>query len=99
MAVLQWLRMQVLGMEVSGSMKVFLNIFYTPFHHVVTALLEYLVSTFCRFAMVPTLVENSKIFVYLFVNIFVNNIMTGQPMHTASKERIALRTPAISIII
>ena len=34
--------------------------------------------------MLPTLVENSKILKYLFVNFFfVNNIiMIGEPMHT-----------------
>ena len=32
--------------------------------------------------MVPTLVENSKFFVYLFVNVF---IMNGEPTHTASE--------------
>ena len=37
--------------------------------------------------MVPTLVENSKFFMYLFVTcFFVNNfIMTGEPTHTASE--------------
>ena len=36
--------------------------------------------------MIPTLVKNSKFFVYLFVNFFVNNfIMTGEPTHTASE--------------
>ena len=37
--------------------------------------------------MVPTLVENSKFSVYLFVNFFFVNIiiMTGELMHTASE--------------
>ena len=48
--------------------------------------------------MVPTLVENSKIFVYLFVNFFVHNfIMTGEPTHTASE--MVSRVPTISIIV
>ena len=43
-AVVQWLRMQVLGMEVPGlnSGKLFLTFFCTPFLPVVTALLKYL---------------------------------------------------------
>ena len=42
--MVQWLRMQVLGMEVPGSNsgKFFFDIFCTPFYPVVTALLEYL---------------------------------------------------------
>ena len=43
-AVVQWLRMQVLGMEVPGSNfgKFFFNIFAHIYYPVVTALLEYL---------------------------------------------------------
>ena len=41
-------------------------------------------STFYQCAMVPTVVENSKLFVCLFVGFLV---MTGEPTHTASKER------------
>ena len=43
-AVVKWLRMQVLGMEVPGSNsgKFFSNIFCTLFYPMVTALLEYL---------------------------------------------------------
>ena len=41
--MVQWLRMQVLGMEVPGSNSgKFLDIFCTPFYPTVTALLEYL---------------------------------------------------------
>ena len=42
--MVQWLRMQVLGMEVPGSNsgKLFFDIFCSPFYLVVTALLEYL---------------------------------------------------------
>ena len=42
--MVQWLRMQVLGMEVPGSNsgKLFFNIFCTHFLPAVTALLEYL---------------------------------------------------------
>ena len=41
--MVQWLRMQVLGMEVPGSNgKFFLDIFAHLFYPVVTALLEYL---------------------------------------------------------
>ena len=42
--MVQWLRMQVLGMEVPGlnSGKSFSDIFCTPFYPMVTALLEYL---------------------------------------------------------
>ena len=44
--------------------------------------------------MVPTLVENSKLFVYLFVNFFLQIIiMTGKPMYTTSKERIGTVRP------
>ena len=42
--MVEWLRMQVLGMKVPGSNsgKFFLDIFCTPFYPAVTALLEYL---------------------------------------------------------
>ena len=42
--MVQWLRMQVLGMEVPGSNsgKVFFDIFCTPFYPAMTALLKYL---------------------------------------------------------
>ena len=42
--MVQWLRMQVLGMEFPGlnSGKIFLDIFVYLFYPVVTALLEYL---------------------------------------------------------
>ena len=42
--MVQWLRMQVLGMEAPGSNsgKIFFDIFCTSFYPVVTALLEYL---------------------------------------------------------
>ena len=42
--MVQWLRMQVLGVEVPGSNsgKFFFDIFCTPFYPTVTALLEYL---------------------------------------------------------
>ena len=38
--------------------------------------------------MVPTLVENSNFFVYLFVNYFCKTkLLCGEPMHTTLKER------------
>ena len=46
--------------------------------------------------MVPTLVENSNFFVYLFVNFFLL-AMTGEPTHTTYEK--VLRVPAISIIV
>ena len=53
-------------------------------------------SAFYRCAMVPTLVENFS--VYLFVNFFfVDIIMTGEPTHTASE--MVPRAPAMLIIV
>ena len=43
-----------------------------------------------RCAMVPTLVENSNFLCTCLLTFFVNKIiMTGEPTHTASKEKCA----------
>ena len=48
--------------------------------------------------MVPTVVENSKFFVYLFVNFFVKNIiMTGAPTHTV-KEMECIHYALLSVM-
>ena len=53
-------------------------------------------SSFYRCAMVPTLVESSKFFMYLLTFLKII-IMTGEATHTASK--MVPRTPAISIVV
>ena len=49
--------------------------------------------------MVPTLVENSKNFVHLFVNFFfVKIIMTSESTHTASKEGNGTTCPSYQLL-
>ena len=47
--------------------------------------------------MLPTLADNSKIFMYLFVNFLI--IMTDELMHTASKERNDTTHPSYQLLV